>query len=77
MLKNILKAKEELRKLKYFTMQKIYNLQTNLLKEIKIFQNILFIFIISLVLSACDGVWSSFSFIRLVIRPHSSFHPSQ
>jgi hypothetical protein len=34
------KAKEELRKLKYFTMQK-YNLQNNPLKETKILQDII------------------------------------
>jgi seryl-tRNA(Sec) selenium transferase len=37
-LKKYLKAKEELRKLKYFTMQK-YNLQKNPLKETKILQD--------------------------------------
>jgi hypothetical protein len=36
-LKNYLKAKEELWKLKYFTMQK-YNLQKNPVKETKIVQ---------------------------------------
>jgi hypothetical protein len=39
-LKSYLKAKEELRKLKYFTMQK-YNLQKNPLKETKILQDII------------------------------------
>jgi hypothetical protein len=39
--KKHLKAKEESRKLKYFTMQKLYNLQKNPLKETKIFQNII------------------------------------
>ncbi len=39
-LKSILHAKEELWKLKYFTMQK-YNLQKNPLKETKILQNII------------------------------------
>jgi len=39
-VKEYLKAKEELRKLKYFTMQK-YNLQKNPLKEIKILQDII------------------------------------
>jgi hypothetical protein len=32
-------------------------------------------YIISLVLSACGGVWSSFPFIRPVIRCHPSHHP--
>jgi hypothetical protein len=39
-IKKILKAKEELWKLKYFTMQK-YNLQKNCLKETKILQYII------------------------------------
>jgi hypothetical protein len=39
-LKSFLKAKEELRKLKYFTMQK-YNLPKIHLKETKILQDIL------------------------------------
>jgi hypothetical protein len=39
-LKSILKAKEELWKLKYFTMQE-YNLQKNPLKETKILQDII------------------------------------
>jgi hypothetical protein len=39
-IKKYCKAKEELRKLKYFTMQK-YNLQKNPLKETKIFQDII------------------------------------
>jgi hypothetical protein len=38
-MKKYLREKEELWKLKYFTMQK-YNLQKNPLKETKIFQNI-------------------------------------
>jgi len=38
--KKYLKAKEELSKLKYFTMQK-YNLQKNPLNETKILQNII------------------------------------
>jgi hypothetical protein len=37
-IKNYLKAKEELWKLKYFTMQR-YNLQKNPLKETKILQH--------------------------------------
>jgi hypothetical protein len=39
-LKRYLKAKEELWKLKYFTMQK-YNVQINPLKETKILQDII------------------------------------
>jgi hypothetical protein len=39
-IKKHLKAKEELWKLKYFTMQK-YNLQQNLVKETKILQDII------------------------------------
>jgi hypothetical protein len=39
-IKKYLKAKKELHKLKYFTMQK-YNLQKNPLKETKIFQDII------------------------------------
>jgi hypothetical protein len=39
-IKKYLKAKEELWKLKYFTMQK-YNLQKNPLKETKILQDII------------------------------------
>jgi hypothetical protein len=39
-IKEYLKAKEELWKLNYFTMQK-YNLQKNPLKEIKILQDII------------------------------------
>jgi len=39
-IKKYLKAKEELRKLKYFTMQK-YNLKKNPLKKTKILQDIL------------------------------------
>jgi hypothetical protein len=39
-IKKYLKAKEELWKLKYFTMQ-IYNLQNNPLKETKILQDII------------------------------------
>jgi hypothetical protein len=39
-IKKYLKAKEELWKLKYFTMQK-YNLQKNPLKETKILQDLL------------------------------------
>jgi hypothetical protein len=39
-IKKYLKAKEELWKLKYFTMQK-YNLQKNPPKETKIFQDII------------------------------------
>jgi hypothetical protein len=39
-VKEYLKAKEELRKLKYFTMQK-YNVQKNPLKETKILQDII------------------------------------
>jgi hypothetical protein len=39
-LKDYLKAKKELRKLKYFTMQK-YNLQKNPLKKTKILQDII------------------------------------
>jgi hypothetical protein len=39
-IKEYLKAKEELWKLKYFTMQ-IYNLQKNPLKETKILQDII------------------------------------
>jgi len=39
-IKKYLKAKEELPKLKYFTMQK-YNLQKNSLKKTKIFQDII------------------------------------
>jgi len=39
-IKKYLKAKEELWKFKYFTMQK-YNLQKNPLKETKIFQDII------------------------------------
>jgi hypothetical protein len=39
-IKKYLKAKEELRKLKYFTMKK-YNLQKNPLKETKILQDII------------------------------------
>jgi hypothetical protein len=39
-IKKYLKAKEELWKLKYFTMQK-YNLQTNPLKQTKILQDII------------------------------------
>jgi hypothetical protein len=39
-IKRYLKAKEELWKLKYFTMQK-YNLQKNPLKETKILQDII------------------------------------
>jgi hypothetical protein len=39
-LKSILRQKEELQKLKYFTMQK-YNLQKNHLKETKILQDII------------------------------------
>jgi hypothetical protein len=39
-IKMYLKAKEELWRLKYFTMQK-YNLQKNPLKETKILQNII------------------------------------
>jgi hypothetical protein len=38
-MKSYVKAKEELSKLKYFTMQK-YNLQKNPLKEAKILQDI-------------------------------------
>ncbi len=40
-LQSILKAKEELWKLKYFTMQKYINLQKNPLKETKILQDII------------------------------------
>jgi hypothetical protein len=39
-IKNYIKAKEELWKLKYFTMQK-YNLQKNPLKETKMLQDII------------------------------------
>jgi hypothetical protein len=39
-LKHILRQKKELRKLKYFTMQK-YNLQKNPLKQTKILQDII------------------------------------
>jgi hypothetical protein len=39
-IKKYFKAKEELRKFKYFTMQK-YNLQKNPLKETKILQDII------------------------------------
>jgi hypothetical protein len=39
-IKKYLKAKEELWKVKYFTMQK-YNLEKNLLKETKILQDII------------------------------------
>jgi hypothetical protein len=39
-IKKYLKAKEEIWKLKYFTMQK-YNLQKNPLKETKILQDII------------------------------------
>ncbi len=39
-IKKYLKAKEELRKLKYFTMQK-YNLPKNPLKQTKILQDII------------------------------------
>jgi hypothetical protein len=39
-LKKYLKAKEEVRRFKYFTMQK-YNLQKNPLKETKILQDII------------------------------------
>jgi len=39
-IKIYIKAKEELWKLKYFTMQK-YNIQKNPLKETKIFQDII------------------------------------
>jgi hypothetical protein len=44
--KKHLKAKEELWKLKYFTMQK-YNLPKNPLKETKIFQDIITLYFIS------------------------------
>jgi hypothetical protein len=44
--KKYLKAKEELWKLKYFTMQK-YNLQKNPLKETKILQDIITLELIS------------------------------
>jgi hypothetical protein len=37
-IENYLKAKEDLWKLKYFTMQKYINLQKNPLKETKILQ---------------------------------------
>jgi hypothetical protein len=40
-IKKYLKAKEELWKHKYFTMQKYINLQKNPLKEIKILQDII------------------------------------
>jgi hypothetical protein len=40
-IKRYLKAKEELRKLKYFTMQKYIYSSKNPLKETKIFQDIL------------------------------------
>jgi hypothetical protein len=40
-IKKYLKAKEELWKLKYFTMQKYINLQKNPLKETKILQDII------------------------------------
>jgi hypothetical protein len=43
-IKKFLKAKEELWKLKYFTMQK-YNLQKNPLKETKILQYIITLYI--------------------------------
>jgi hypothetical protein len=39
-IKKYLKAKEELRKLKYFTLQK-YNLQKNCVKETEILQDII------------------------------------
>jgi hypothetical protein len=39
--KKYLKAKEELWKLKYFTMQKILSSKKNLLKEIKIVQDVI------------------------------------
>jgi hypothetical protein len=45
-LKTYLKAKEELWKCKYFTMQK-YNLQKNPLKETKILQDIIILLLIS------------------------------
>jgi hypothetical protein len=45
-LKSYLKAKEELWKLKYFTMQE-YNLQKNLLKENKILQDTITLELIS------------------------------
>jgi hypothetical protein len=45
-IKKFLKAKEELWKLKYFTMQK-YNLPKNPLKETKILQDIVTIELIS------------------------------
>jgi hypothetical protein len=44
--KNIFKAEEELWKFKYFTMQK-YNLQKNPLKETKILQDIITLYLIS------------------------------
>jgi hypothetical protein len=40
-LKSMLRPKEELWKLKYFTMQKIPNLQKNPLKETQILQDII------------------------------------
>jgi hypothetical protein len=45
-IKKYLKAKEELWKLKYFTMQE-YNLQKNLLKETKILQDTITLELIS------------------------------
>jgi hypothetical protein len=42
-IKKYLKAKEELWKLQYFTMQK-YNLQTNPLKQTKILQQVMYIY---------------------------------
>ncbi len=43
-LKTYLKAKEELLKLKHFTMQK-YNLQTNPLKQTKILQDVITLYL--------------------------------
>jgi uncharacterized metal-binding protein len=60
-LKSIFKAKEELWKLKYSTMQK-YNLQKNPLKETKILQDIITLQLIS-----------SFSISQNIIFQKSSF----
>jgi hypothetical protein len=71
-IKWYLKAKEQLWKFKYFTMQK-YNLQKNPLKETKIFQDIIYILIYN-ILGVCLSGGGRPPFHSSVL---SSIHPSK